>query len=194
VVNGKDHFFHSLEEYNEALPPEEGEENGNGSGSARSAAGPRGAELHEVRDIEKLIAKLKTRGVSIEDYLVMRQEAVTGDKDPARVKELFFQELGVAQNTVASNLRIVVRPTPFVRFRKSYIVHPHPTFIGPVEMGRDRQYTVDLPVLDRTEGIKVLFDLQHIPREPGPYSSAEVSLLYDVPSLNLKDQELVGNI
>ncbi|MCD4824983.1 MAG: DNA gyrase subunit B, partial [Phycisphaerae bacterium] len=37
------------------------------------------AELHEVKEIEKIISKLKTRGLSIEDYFMKREESVTGE-------------------------------------------------------------------------------------------------------------------
>jgi DNA gyrase subunit B len=42
------------------------------------------AELHEVRDIEKLIERLKKQGVSVEDYFLKREESVTGEKSPAK--------------------------------------------------------------------------------------------------------------
>jgi len=80
---GKDLFLHSSDEYNAELAKhavDVGDENGNGQ---TSPIGKR-AELHEIKDIEKLIAKLKSRGVSIEDYFLTRQEAVTGEKEPAK--------------------------------------------------------------------------------------------------------------
>jgi len=71
-----------------------GKTNGNGkaNGKAKANSGDDGtgtkasnfAELYEVRDIEKLISKLSTRGLSIEDYYIVRSEAVTGEKAPAR--------------------------------------------------------------------------------------------------------------
>ena len=42
------------------------------------------AELHEVREIESVLEKLRSRGVSIEDYFVKREESVTGEKPPAK--------------------------------------------------------------------------------------------------------------
>jgi DNA gyrase subunit B len=42
------------------------------------------AELHEVKDIERLIGKLKTRGLTVDDYFLAREEAVTGEKEPAK--------------------------------------------------------------------------------------------------------------
>ena len=42
------------------------------------------AELHEVKDIEKIVSKLKDRGLSIDDYFLSREEAVTGEKEPAK--------------------------------------------------------------------------------------------------------------
>jgi len=42
------------------------------------------AQLHESKDIDKLIAKLRTRGLDIEDYFLKRDEAVTGELAPAK--------------------------------------------------------------------------------------------------------------
>jgi len=72
-----------------------GDGQGNGNGRARrgaktpAAAEPRKrlkkkAELHEVRDIEKIIKQLATRGLDIADYFLVREEAVTGEKPPAK--------------------------------------------------------------------------------------------------------------
>ncbi|HUS91096.1 MAG TPA: DNA topoisomerase (ATP-hydrolyzing) subunit B [Phycisphaerae bacterium] len=87
VIEGKDRFFHSAAEYDAVLAryadKPEGDENGNGNGEQASPIRKR-AELHEIRDIERLIARLKTRGVSIEDYYMRRVEAVTGEKEPAK--------------------------------------------------------------------------------------------------------------
>ncbi|HUU59281.1 MAG TPA: DNA gyrase subunit B, partial [Phycisphaerae bacterium] len=82
VINGKDRFYHSLDEYSteRARHREEGEDDENGKLSPIQKS----AELHEVREIERQIAKLKTRGVSIEDYLTVRAESVTGEKEPAK--------------------------------------------------------------------------------------------------------------
>jgi len=57
--------------------------NGNGNGNGRQRL-ERKADLREVRDIVKIIAKLKARGLSIEDYFLVREESVTGEKEPAR--------------------------------------------------------------------------------------------------------------
>ncbi len=42
------------------------------------------AELHEIRDIEKLFEKVRARGLSVEDYLYRREESITGEKEPAK--------------------------------------------------------------------------------------------------------------
>jgi DNA gyrase subunit B len=42
------------------------------------------SELHEVKDIEKLIDRLRRQGVSMEDYYLRREESVTGEKAPAK--------------------------------------------------------------------------------------------------------------
>jgi DNA gyrase subunit B len=89
VVEGRDLFFHSSAEYDAELARHSsddmdgnGSENGNGNG--RQPPIRKRAELHEIRDIEKLIARVMKRGVSIEDYFLVRQESVTGEKEPAK--------------------------------------------------------------------------------------------------------------
>ncbi len=42
------------------------------------------AELHEIRDVEKLIERLRKMEISIEDYFLKREESVTGEKSPAK--------------------------------------------------------------------------------------------------------------
>ena len=42
------------------------------------------AELHEVREIESLLEKLRKVGMGIEDYFLKREESVTGEKPPAK--------------------------------------------------------------------------------------------------------------
>ncbi len=110
VVNGRNLFYHSHKDYLEALAEyspqepdedenenENGNENGNGKANGKAngnnKAGVTGdeattaskwAELHEVKDIEKLVAKLASRGLSVEDYYIERAESVTGEKAPAK--------------------------------------------------------------------------------------------------------------
>jgi len=83
VIDGKNHFYYSPKEYNAELDKyatDVFDENGNNHASPIQKR----AELNEIKDIEKLIAKLKSRGVSIEDYFLTRREAVTGEKEPAK--------------------------------------------------------------------------------------------------------------
>ena len=102
-------FEATLDKHKDALVADETEsangndDNGSGNGRGRKrrkANAPKGnselanqkprlrlekkAELHEVKEIEKIIAKLKTRGLSIEDYFLVREESVTGEKEPAK--------------------------------------------------------------------------------------------------------------
>ena len=90
VMDGRDIFSHSAAEYNRILTENEpmlDEEDGGNGNSNPDATGPRiqkRAELHEVRDIERIISKLRHRGVSIEDYFLRREEMVTGEKAPAK--------------------------------------------------------------------------------------------------------------
>ncbi len=70
-----------------------GHKNGNGKNGNAARTNPdeepcqrleKKAELHEVKDIEKLIAKLATRGLNMEDYYLKREESVTGEKAPSK--------------------------------------------------------------------------------------------------------------
>lgn len=114
----------------------------------------------------------------------------TGQLDREQLRQDFLSELLVAQNTVATNIRLQIEPTETIRLRKSYVVHPNPTFLGPVEIGSQSHYTIDLPGLDRTEGIQIVFDLVHNRREPGECKAATVRVLYDLPGQGLTDQSI----
>jgi DNA gyrase subunit B len=92
ISDGRDVFCHSAEEYKAVLLEHQevslDEDNGPaGEGEEAEPDRPRiqrRAELHEVREIEKILAKLKKEGISIEDYYGRREEYVTGEKAPAK--------------------------------------------------------------------------------------------------------------
>ena len=112
LVDGENRFCHSLSELEDLLSqfedqttdeelPVEGEPrnvpgseprngnakngNGNGNGNGQSHAPVfKRSELHEVKDIEKLIERLKRVGIGIEDYFLRREESITGEKSPAK--------------------------------------------------------------------------------------------------------------
>ncbi len=84
VIGGKNVFCYSSREYDRMLAKyeETSEEEENGAAAEKKIQ--KRAELHEIKDIQKLITKLKPHGMSIDDYLVMREESITGEKPPAR--------------------------------------------------------------------------------------------------------------
>ena len=100
VLDGKDIFCYSQKEYQTFLAEHEvavadDEANGDGNGkNGKSAADAeesevgekieRKAELHEIRDIEKNLEQIKQFGISIEDYFFIREESVTGEKEPTK--------------------------------------------------------------------------------------------------------------
>jgi DNA gyrase subunit B len=92
LIDGKSVYCHSAAQYQEMLEkyepvlPEDAEGQAAASVSNNGAASPiqKRAELHEIKDVESLIAKLKGRGVSVEDYFLKREETITGEKPPAK--------------------------------------------------------------------------------------------------------------
>ena len=88
IVNGRDVFCHTAEEYEKVLAENgadlsDSDEADNGSnGPARRVQ--KRAELHEVREIDTCFAKLETLGLPVEDYFVKRGELVTGQKQAAK--------------------------------------------------------------------------------------------------------------
>jgi DNA gyrase subunit B len=93
IRNGRNEFFHSAAEYEAILtateavmeegdlPDGNGEEEGNGHAHDRIE---KRAELHEIRDIERLFEKLRSRGFDVEEYFAEREELITGEKVSAR--------------------------------------------------------------------------------------------------------------
>jgi DNA gyrase subunit B len=107
VVGGKNVFCHSAQEYEKQLAAHNtvledeafGNGNGNGNGNGHGNGAGQGeaakaeeaalrirkrAELHEVREIDKLFERLRKQGLNVEDFLTRREEDVTGEKSPAR--------------------------------------------------------------------------------------------------------------
>ena len=88
VIESRDVFCYDQKQYDELLVAdtdaivENGNANGNGNGHVSRIQ--KRAELHEVRDITKLIAKLDSRGIGIDDYFLKREELVTGERRPAK--------------------------------------------------------------------------------------------------------------
>ena len=100
-----DNFISQYEEVEDDEPAEE-EASTNGNGKARNGKNGNGkngngkngngkveiavqriqkrAELHEVKEIDSLISKLRTREIPIEDYFLRREESVTGELSPAK--------------------------------------------------------------------------------------------------------------
>jgi len=56
------------------------EENGGGASTTRGVV----RELHENRELERVFKELEKRGLSIEDYALVQEESVTGEKLPSR--------------------------------------------------------------------------------------------------------------
>jgi DNA gyrase subunit B len=108
IINGENRFCYSQAEYQAVLtahdnsvieeddaqvpadgllPATDGEngKNGkNGNGHEPIERIQKRAEMHEVKEIEALAEKLRKAGVSIEDYFLIREESVTGEKPPAK--------------------------------------------------------------------------------------------------------------
>ncbi len=93
VLSGQNIYCHSVAEYEEILTKngdsllEDDNGNGNGNGEVEVEGRQRiqkRAELHEIKDIESLFAKIKRLGFHIEDYFLRREELVTGEKTPAK--------------------------------------------------------------------------------------------------------------
>jgi len=108
VIDGENHFCHGDKEFEKALAEFqdqllEEEANGNGNGNGGNGNGQRKepakgrrkkktvrrlnkrAELHEVGEIEKLMKRLATFRLKMDDYFYTRVEAVTGEKEPAKL-------------------------------------------------------------------------------------------------------------
>jgi len=93
IADGAEHFFHDDEDYgaflNQFKPAEADEAAGAETAGDETveAAGSRleiHAELHEIRDIHKVIARLRQVDLSIDDYYLLREESITGEKEPGK--------------------------------------------------------------------------------------------------------------
>ncbi|MFP4106379.1 MAG: DNA gyrase subunit B, partial [Phycisphaerae bacterium] len=92
VVDGVENLFHSQDEFdtamaeiNQAAVLEEDEME---DGADQPEDAPRiqkRAELHEVRDIQRLAAEIEDEfEISLDDYFLTRPETITGDRPPAK--------------------------------------------------------------------------------------------------------------
>ena len=87
VLNGRNVFCHSAQEYESILAENKDasveDDTGNGNGQDRKRIQKR-AELHEIRNISRLVDVLAKKGLDFEDYFAAREQLVTGDKAPAK--------------------------------------------------------------------------------------------------------------
>jgi DNA gyrase subunit B len=93
VMDSRNLFFASAEKYSEFLQKHadkltatEDNEHGNGEADPDKPVHEvrKRAELHEVREMEKIIGRLAAMGLFMEDYYIKREESVTGDLAPAK--------------------------------------------------------------------------------------------------------------
>jgi DNA gyrase subunit B len=92
LVDGKNRFCYSQQEYEAILTENteaevaDEEENGNANGNGQGQTGriQKRAELHEVKEIGAIAAKLADKGLPLDDYFLRREESVSGEKPPAK--------------------------------------------------------------------------------------------------------------
>ncbi len=83
MLDGENHFFYDRDAYEAMIAAHADEEVDPGNGDQPSRLQKR-AELHEVRDISKLIDQLAKMDISIDDYFLKREELVTGERPAAK--------------------------------------------------------------------------------------------------------------
>jgi len=82
----------------------------NGAASAAPGRTAQIRTLHENRELERLFAELGRSGISIDDYALVQEEAVTGEKMPTRYGWLVEQEKGKQPELVeAANVPAILR-------------------------------------------------------------------------------------
>jgi len=88
VINGRNIFCHSAEQYDKILSENEDalvedDAAGNGNDQTDKRIQKR-AELHEIKTIERLIGTLADKGIDFADYFAAREHLVTGEKVAAK--------------------------------------------------------------------------------------------------------------
>jgi len=110
VLDEEDIFCYSAEEYSRtlakydtALPEEDADipdaDDSDEGAELHARHIQKRSELHEVKDMEKLITQLEQLGFSIEDYFLHREEDVTGEKPPAKYVLVTEDEVVELDNT-----------------------------------------------------------------------------------------------
>jgi len=82
-----------------------GDQQGGGNGTPHVNISRK--ELHEVRELEKLFPRLTEMGLPIDDYALVQEESVTGEKMPARYA-LSVEGTGGAQLVEVPNIAAII--------------------------------------------------------------------------------------
>jgi DNA gyrase subunit B len=87
VIEGKDAFLWELPQApatRSEVPPADQPQPGADATSSNGDESPRPQELHEVKDIEKMAAELKEFDLTLDDYFLVQEESVSGERLPTK--------------------------------------------------------------------------------------------------------------
>jgi Ca-activated chloride channel family protein len=113
--------------------------------------------------------------------------------DPRDIPQIFAQELQGVQSVVVRNPRLKLKLSKDIGVRRAFKVKPLINDLGQLNMV-DREATIQLNDLQQNEVQSCLFELELPSRQAGTYRIAQVEVLYDLPSQNIRDASLARDV
>ena len=118
----------------------------------------------------------------------LSHDSVWPVNDPVGIGAYFDDRVRAIQRQVAENVRVQVQFVGNHLVQDSFTVHPTVRWNGKIQVSDERRWSQQLPPVEDGRPSELLINITNVPHKPGRRKIAEISAIYDVPTLKLKDE------
>ena len=128
------------------------------------------------------------------ELCVLSNDTVWDMRDSSEGFTYLLDRIKAIQDQVADNIRLEVKFKGKHRAIDSYTVHPQATYNGKIRLDANRIWQQSLLPVQHKDGLEILFNVKHPQLTPGRKFFAQVTVYYDVPSLDLRNQKFSKDV